>query len=508
MWSPFKINRLAKQIEKIASERDFSRRVDFRPDGKCGEIARHMNAILALAEERDRELCRKLEELTDARDDAQTTNQMLRRLKNELKSRSAERDAALSRAEAANEAKSQFLSNMSHEICTPMHGILGIADVLSRTSLEARQQALVQTITRCGKGLLTIINDVLDFSKIESGRFDLVPRPFSLRVAMEDLVSVLTPRYEKKGIELVARIDEKLPDLLIGDAGRIKQVLSNLIENGLKFTETGFVFVDVNGTQNGDEIHLTIAVQDTGIGIPADKIGSVFEKFNQVDNSSTRRHEGTGIGLAICRMLLNRMNGRIEVASTLGEGSTFTISMTLPVHENAQARLPSHDLPKTAVATETVVSDQNVVGIKGAEFQRPRVLLVEDNPVNQEVAKEYLGQMGCVVTVAENGRDGAERYKVQPFDIVFMDWLMPEMDGLDATKAIREFEREAGRSRTPIVALTANAFAQGHETCLSAGMDAVLSKPFTFDEIQAALKKWLPRFHEATPIALNAGAKS
>ena len=504
MWPFSKTPDLAAQIRSIAETRDFSRRIAPPPGARALEIARHLNAILEQAQQRDRELNEKFEALTDARDDAQTANQMLRRLKNELKSRSAERDAALSRAEAANEAKSQFLANMSHEIRTPMHGILGIADVLARTSLDARQQSLVQTMTRCGKGLLNIINDVLDFSKIESGRFDLVPRPFSLRVVAEDLAGVLAPRYEKKGIELIVRVDDKLPDLLVGDAERIKQVLTNLLENGLKFTSAGYVFLDIHGSSRDDAVDLTIAVQDTGMGIPADRLDAVFEKFNQVDNSSTRRHEGTGIGLAICRMLVARMDGQITLASTLGEGSTFTIAMTLPRHE------PALSMRSPAVATglaelpATATGQQNVVGLSGAEYKHHRVLLVEDNPVNQEVAKEYLGQMGCSVTIANNGREGVDTFKTETFDLVFMDWLMPEVDGLKATRLIREFERSTGRPRVPVLGLTANAFDKDRATCLAAGMDDVLSKPFTFEELEAMLKMWQPGGEHSKALAASA----
>ncbi len=507
MLSLFKISRLAKQIHDVAAAHDFTRRIEPVHGGKLGEIVRDLNAMLAAAEQRDRELRQKLDELTDARDDAQTANQLMRRLKNEIKTRSAERDAALRRAEAANVAKSQFLANMSHEIRTPMHGILGLADVLSRTSLEARQQALVHTMIRSGKSLLTIINDVLDFSKIESGCIDVVLRPFSLRVAVEDVTGVLAPRFEKKGIELIVRIDEALPDLLIGDAGRIKQILTNLIENGFKFTEAGYVLLDINGTAAGDTLNLTIAVQDTGIGIPQEKLESVFEKFNQVDNSSTRRHEGAGLGLAICRMLVTRMDGRIELASAVGRGTTITISLPFAIHEHARVTAATRAIPAVTIKLPEPIQpdDQNVVSIAGAQFQRARILVVEDNIVNQEVAREYLSEMGCLVTIAGDGREGVACFKAEAFDLVFMDFLMPDIDGLQATRMIREFERSVGRATTPVVALTANAFDKDRESCLAAGMDDFLSKPFGYDELELTLKKWLPHRHAGAPV-LAAGA--
>jgi two-component system, sensor histidine kinase len=466
-------------------------------------MARHLNTILAEAEQRDRELRQKLEELTDARDDAQTANQLMRRLKTELKTRSAERDAALGRAEAANQAKSQFLANMSHEIRTPLHGILGIADVLSRTNLEGRQQALVQTMLRSGKGLLTIINDVLDFSKIESGRFDLLTAPFSLQAAVGDLVGLLTPRFESKGVELVIRIDDKLPEYLNGDVGRIKQVLTNLLENSLKFTRQGYVLLEISGVLKGEVVDFTIVVQDTGIGIAPDKLSSVFETFNQGDNTSTRPHEGTGLGLAISRMLVNKMAGRLVLASALGQGTTVTIALPLQVHRTADRLMPERaDVavqarpPVPAVAN--AANDRNIVSFNGARFRRANILLVEDNIVNQEVATEYLTAMGCLVTVAQNGHEGLTRYQTGAFDLVFMDGLMPVMDGLQATRLIREVEKSGAGRRTPIIALTANAYQGDRDNCLAAGMDDVLNKPFNFEELSVVLKKWLPLQQEAS----------
>jgi signal transduction histidine kinase/CheY-like chemotaxis protein len=496
MMNLFQSSAIARQAAEIAASRDLTRRITDIPSGKLGEIAVSINAILAEAESRDRELRAKVDELVDARDDAQTANQLLRRLKNGLKARSIERDTALRRAEAATEAKSQFLANMSHEIRTPLHGILGIADVLSKTPLEARQLSLVGTMIRSGRGLLGIINAVLDYSKIESGQFDLNPRPFSLRVCVDDLVHELSSRFEKKGLELVTRVEETLPDLVIGDGGRLKQVLTNLLENGLKYTDDGYVLLDIAGTPAGNTADLLISVQDTGVGIPKDKLRSVFEKFNQVDNSSTRRHEGVGLGLAICRMLVEKMDGRIEVSSELGHGSTFTVSMSLPVHEAGPAALPSSGRPHRAVEIShpsQSSADANIVAIKGGRFERARVLLVEDNIVNQEVAKEYLSELGCAVSVAANGREAIAAFGSERFDLIFMDCLMPEMDGFQATRQIRETEQRNNMAPTPIVALTANAYDSDRNNCLAAGMSDFLGKPFNFQQLEAMLRKWFPR---------------
>ena len=510
MWQVFKAYHVAAELEQIAISRDFSKRISAKPSGRLGGIVRSLNVLLAEAEARDRELHLKIDELTDARDDAQTTNQMLRRLKNEIKTRSIERDTAMRRAEAANEAKSQFLANMSHEIRTPMHGILGLADVLSRTNLEARQTGIVQSMIRSGRGLLAIINDVLDFSKIESGRFELLPRPFSLRANVDDLTSELQPRFEKKGLELVVRIDESVPDMLVGDVGRIKQVLCNLIDNGLKYTEEGFVLLDISGQVLRDKVVLNVAVQDTGIGIPSEKIRSVFEKFNQVDNSSTRRHEGTGLGLAICRMLVEKMGGTVEASSEIANGSTFTVTMELPIHERPSAAIAAvsasaasvkaHELPNLAAA------DDNVVSLSGAEFQRISVLVVEDNMVNQEVAKGYLGEMGCVVTLAENGKVAVNSFGADTFNLIFMDCQMPEMDGFQATKLIRDAERRSGQGATPIIALTASAYDSDRKKCLAAGMNDFLSKPFSYEQLERVYRKWLPNGAEETAKAAKDAA--
>ncbi len=511
MWQPFQASRLAKSVETIAASSDFSQRIEPLSGGHLGEIALAVNSILEKAEARDRQLRKKLEELTDARDDAQTANQLMRRLKNELKARSIERDAALRRAEAANEAKSQFLANVCHEIRTPMHGILGLADVLARSNLEARQQSLVQTLLRSGRGLLAVINDVLDFSKIESGRFDLAPRPFSLKLAVEEVVEPLRPRFEAKGVELIVRVEKDLPDVLVGDVIRIKQVLTNLVENGLKFTDAGYVILDVGGELTGNLVELVMCVQDTGIGIPKDKLEAVFEKFNQVDNSSTRRHQGTGLGLAISRMLSEMMGGTIEVASTLGQGTAFTVKLPLPVHEPSMISTSmgrtTAAIAAAAPSAQTVglqVADDNIVPLGGGKFQRARVLLVEDNCVNQEVAIEYLNELGCHVTSALNGREAIAHFSGDMFDLVLMDCLMPDVDGLQATRAIREIELRGGRPRTPVVALTANAFDHDRDGCLSAGMDDFQSKPFSFDELKSVVRRWLPDRFEAAGAAAQA----
>ena len=521
-------------------------------------------------------------------------------------------------AEKASEAKSMFLANMSHEIRTPMNGVLGMAELLAGTALDSRQRIFADTIHKSGAALLTIINDILDFSKIEAGKLELETAPIDLRASVEDVAALMSTRAQEKELELIVRVQPDLPKNVSCDGGRIRQVLTNLVGNAVKFTSDGHVLINVDGAVEGETAHIRIEVQDTGVGIAEDKIEKIFDAFQQADSSTTRKFGGTGLGLSITKKLITAMGGSIGATSTVGEGATFWIELSLPVCESeeiewqsagavtgqrvlivddnevnrqilleqltswgyepegaAMAReglekmqqaiadgrpydfaildyfMPEMDgeelareiratpqlketplliltsvdragdarrfreigvdgyLVKPARAVllfETIVGlfqnnlafeDDVVVepindAINTMPTVKARILLAEDNDVNQLVIKHMVDPNKFDLVIVADGRKALETFSSdeEGFDLILMDVSMPEMDGYEATREIRKIEQTESRERTPIVCLTAHVMQADIDKSHQAGMDDYLSKPVSKDKLDAAIARW------------------
>jgi signal transduction histidine kinase/CheY-like chemotaxis protein len=398
---------------------------------------------------------------------------------------------AMEAAQAANQAKSEFLANMSHEIRTPMNGVLGMLGMLLDRELGETEREYAATAQRSARALLDVINDILDLSRVEAGRLALEPVPFDLRAVIEDVVAQAAVQARDKELELLVRYPSEVPSRFVGDDGRIRQILVNLVGNAVKFTSRGHVAVDVARVGEGDGVvTLELAVADTGVGIPAAAQQIIFEKFQQADGSTTRLYGGSGLGLAIVRELVGLMGGRVGVDSEPGKGSRFwfTLALTRDQHESApvvaEAALPAAAAPDAARDSEPAVA-------AAAAARSGRVLVVEDNVVNQKVAMYLLEDLGWRVDVAGNGREALRLIDEIPYDLVFMDVQMPEMDGLQATAAIRAGESAQGR-RLPIVAMTAHAMRGDLERCLAAGMDGYVSKPVSKQDLAQVLARFAP----------------
>jgi PAS domain S-box-containing protein len=425
----------------------------------------------------------------------------------ELEQKNEELEKALTAAREATRMKSRFLANMSHEIRTPMNGVLGMTDFLLGTELTADQQEYAVSIKRSADSLLGLINDILDLSRIEAGKLRLQKADFSLESAISETVSIFALQARAKGLEFLSTIGPGIPERVSGDAGRLRQVLTNLLGNAIKFTENGQVGLKVEMAGHvRDLIGVKFTVYDSGIGIPQEEQNRLFDAFTQVDESNTRKYGGTGLGLAISKQLVELLGGEIGVESQSGRGSRFWFTASFGY---ALPKPPATPAPaKTGAKTDAVARAAAVPGVIVAKSQTGtaqrvetpgepstvhasmRILLAEDNEINQRITLRLLQKLGLAADAVVNGREAVEALEKRQYALVLMDCQMPDMDGFEATAVIRS--KESGNHHQTICALTANAMDGDRERCLAAGMDDYISKPVGLEKLRQALDRWIP----------------
>ena len=478
------ITELADTISDITRRQRYDRQVQKFDNDEIGQLYDCFNEMLAQIKERDDRLQQHSDQLEIT---VASRTHELKVANRDLKENLSELHEAKEAALTAAKAKSAFLANMSHEIRTPMNGVLGMLEMIKDTSLSKTQSDLLRTAYASADSLLAIINDILDFSKIEAGKMTIEHIEISVQNVVSDICTLLGGTAREKGLTLSCDIDPDLPGVLIGDPVRLRQVLTNLIGNAVKFTETGEVRVKVNLLRCvGNSAQVEFSVEDTGIGISRTVLPQLFDEFTQADGSTTRKFGGTGLGLTISRQLVELMGGNINVVSTEGQGSTFsfTLDMTICEHHTRQQESAGH----TGLKDGSGQQQQDMTTFPDSI----QVLMAEDNVVNQKVAISMLKKIGIQhIDVARDGREAVSMNSIHTYDLILMDCQMPQMSGYEATGVIRRQEREQQLPPIPIIAMTANAMAEDREKCLAAGMDGYLSKPVKTQELQTTLAQWL-----------------
>ena len=443
------VDRLSRVMHEVAGSGDFTRRVVHGDHDEFGRLTDSFNALLGDLESHDRALHETMDELVEARD----------------------------AAEAANVLKSHFLANMSHEIRTPLNGVLAMAQIMAMGEMAPKQRERLGVIRQSGEALLTVLNDILDLSKIEAGRMELEDADFDTEDVARKLEAAHQPAAVAKGLSFSVELTPTARGVRRGDAVRLQQVLNNLLANAVKFTHVGEVRMLIDGEGQDGEGGLKISITDTGIGVPSDKLPLLFQKFSQVDSSTTRQFGGTGLGLAICRELAQLMGGNVWAESIQGIGSTFFVS--LPMHRvsaDSRGQTPDQEAHHTPSA---------------AEISSLRILAAEDNATNQLVLKTVISTFGLDVDIVPDGQKAVEAWTSGGYDLILMDIQMPVMDGITATREIRAIEARTGRPRTPIIALSANAMVHQVKEYLNAGMDMHVAKPIQLAKLHDALERVL-----------------